>query len=303
MSFYIPSNNEVKEIIQIFEEIEFKAKGGFKAVYIAKINSTKEALKLAFIPSLNDDEETGEKIINEEYIKRIVREVSILEKCSCKYIVKLGILKPTSITIKENNYVAYSEEFIEGTTLAQLIRDKYKPDEKELRILAICLLECVYSIWNDIKIIHRDIKPLNIIKTAHTDRPFVLLDFGIAYVLNETQITIDASKRWPPGTFSNLAPEMFQPKFRDSIDYRSDLYNIGLTLYEYATGTQPFFKAFTTEIATAYDIVNKPPQPIEELRGDLSSDISVIINQLLKKIPAVRPGNIKQLINLLEKTL
>tara|TARA_R110002124_G_C8950160_1_gene513273 strand:- start:2269 stop:2511 length:243 start_codon:yes stop_codon:yes gene_type:complete len=78
-------------------------------------------------------------------------------------------------------------------------------------------------------IVHRDIKPLNIIKTGKKGREFVLIDLGIAFYLSGTNFTRDSNK--VPGSAPYLAPEFFKPNFRERMDFRSDLYNVGLTIY------------------------------------------------------------------------
>ncbi len=103
-------------------------------------------------------------------------------------------------------------------------------------------MEAIFELWNSFQTIHRDIKPLNIFKTDIKDCPFILLDLGIAFVLNETPLTVDASNRLPQGTIKYLAPEMLNPSFRGSYDFRSDLYNSGVVCYEYADRTASPFK-------------------------------------------------------------
>ena len=64
-------------------------------------------------------------------------------------------------------------------------------------------------------------------RLADTTRPFVLLDLGIAFSVFDTPLTFDAQNRMPPGTFRYLAPEMLQLNFRETIDFRSDVYAAG----------------------------------------------------------------------------
>lgn len=299
MSFYVPKPEEIILHLPEISKINFIKKGGYKAVYKCQIEDSTEALKLANIPISTVDNEENEVLI--ENIERIKREINILEKCNTPFIVKLGKLKPKKIEINDINYVAYSEEFIEGKSLEDLIMDKHIPDELELRILATCLLKSVKHIWENLKTVHRDIKPLNVMKTSYGARPFILLDFGIAFAINDTPLT--QNPLGFPGSLLYLAPEMFNPNFRETIDFRSDLYHIGVCLYEYATGTNPLTQRKDNIENTVNRILNLIPVPIKDLRDELSNEFADLINQLLKKIPALRPSNLNNMISIMEKGL
>ena len=296
---------KIQEFFSDYTDVEYIDKGGFKIVYKGTIGDKKEALKLFMLPNEKDiyspDELKNELI--EESKKRIIRELQILEKSKSPYIVKLGNLKPNEGKIDDYHFICYSEEFLEGENLATLIRNNYKPKEKEIIDLLICLFKAVENIWTDSKAVHRDIKPLNIIKTNDLLRPFVLLDLGIAYIINETPLTVEPSQRLPPGTTRYFAPEMLMPNFRGNLDFRSDLYTIGVTAYEFAAGIHPLAKQGDDLGVTFSRILNEKPKSLCDYRDDFSSEICAFINQLLKKVVALRPSNIKSLIKILVSLL
>ena len=296
MDFYKP---DAKEIIDLFDEIEdclYITKGGFKVVYKIKISKKSEAFKLAYLPL--DEENQTSQIKDTEVYKRIIRELDILKKCDQNNIVKLGSIKQKHIKFKENNYISYSEEFIEGTSILELIKNKYKPDEKELRKLFISMLNVIQYIWENYRYIHRDIKPLNIMKTESGKREFIILDFGLAYALNESSLTENSIGI--PGTIEYLAPEMLDPNFRQLLDYRSDLYNLALTIYEYATGKNPIAIKNDPQYNTLLNVKSKLPEPLQSHRKDLSEKFCNLINQLLKKKPSLRPSSFEDLFKILE---
>ena len=80
-------------------------------------------------------------------------------------------------------------------------------------------------------------------KLNRSDRSYVLLDLGIAFSIVDTPLTFDPSHRLPPGTYQYIAPEILQPNFRESLDFRSDVYAAALTVYEYAAGQHPLAKS------------------------------------------------------------
>jgi serine/threonine protein kinase len=288
MSFHVPSNESVKESLKIYSDISFYKKGGFKAVYKGIKEEIIEAVKLNYIPDISEPGITEE--IVEQYRKRINREINILSKCSSPYIVRLGGLSLKEIKIESNNYAVYSEEFLDGETLFDIVKQGFQPNEKELKLLAQSMLVAINELWEINQSIHRDIKTLNIKKTNIPERQFVLFDLGIAFSRTETPITINPFQ--VPGTRQNLAPEMFDPNFRNSIDFRSDLYTLGITLYEYATGKHPLAEPGEDVMITISKILRETPISIKTLRSDLSENFANLIDQWLKKKPHLRPSNL-----------
>ncbi len=285
MAIPVPDNQDVLAAIPAVSRLGWCKTGGFKVVYEAFLpDGTRTALKLVYLPA-------------DEVAKRIDREIRLLESCKSPYVVKLAQPVIGPIVVSGNNYFAYAEEFLDGQNLAELSGAGYVPDQRELAQLAICLLSAVQDLWDNHKAIHRDIKPLNIVKTALPDRPFVLLDLGIAFVLSEPALTQDPAS--VPGTMCYLAPEMLRPGFRSTIDFRSDLYTVGLTLYEFASGVQPFAKYPDPGILYR-KIQTEMPDSLGGLRGDLRQEFRDLVTGLMKKRPIVRPSKLNDIIALLE---
>lgn len=299
MNFEPPKETEVKSLFPQFQEVQFLKAGGFKAVYKIIINSNPEAFKIVCIPEESGVDPALSKEFRKESLGRIEREIKILNNCKSPEIVKLGTIQPTSIVLNSREYVAYSEEFLDGSSIRELI-GKTIPTEEDLRHLFVNLLKAIKELWS-LNVIHRDIKPDNIMKLDSKDRSYVLLDLGIAFSAVDTPLTFDASHRLPPGTYRYLPPEMLQPGFRDAIDFRSDLYAAALTVFEYAAGQHPLAKNKDDLIATLSRIARESPKSLREYRDDLSSFFIATVDQMLKKIPALRPSNISLLIAKLEK--
>ncbi len=289
-----PQLESIKQCLsELSGELTEIGEGGFKVVFRGSIAGKNEAIKVAFIPSDKDDES-----VEDESTSRLMREISTLSRCSSPFLVKLGKVTPAKHKIEGKNYIIYSEEFLEGRDLRQFIKEKYKPDISELRVLAKCLLLAVKEMWS-MNLVHRDIKPDNIVKTEDPERNFVLLDLGIAFSVGGTRLTRNSLNM--PGTLYYLAPEMLAPKFRDNFDYRADLYTIGLTLYEYASGIQPFAKQCDgNPYTTLYRIKNVKPDRLKVLRKDLPIEFCDLVDQLIKKRPALRPANIDALLREME---
>lgn len=192
--------------------------GGMASVYRA-VHSESGAVAALKVFS---EEFTG----NEEYVRRAQREVTALTMCAHPNIPRvLGHdIRP------DGGWVAI--EYIDGTNLEDLLAQQGPLEAAHLfrvaRDVAGALGYChVRSLY------HRDIKPANIIQEKGTGRA-VLLDFGIVKAANLT--TISVVGRATMGTLTYMAPEQWTAK---DIDGRTDLYQLGLVLYQLATNKVP----------------------------------------------------------------
>jgi len=284
----IPALESLQHKLSNIQNLEFIKGGGFKAVYKGFVGGKTEAIKLIYIPS--DIENEG---LRDEIIGRTLREIDSIKACDCDYIVRLGSLSPELITLNGNEYIVYSEEFLDGVDLRERIIQGHTPDIKTLQCLAFTLFEAI-SFFKKNDLIHRDIKPDNVIALQCAERPFVILDLGIAFKLHGTALTRLSEFR--PGTLPYMAPEMFNARFRETLDYRSDLYSAGVTLYEYASGKHPITRRRDDEYTTMYRIINSAPIPLASHRPDLPIEFCKVIDQLIKKLPALRPSSIEMLL-------
>lgn len=291
--------NDLKSLFPEITNAKEISKGGFKIVFETQFQNYHEALKLIHLPKVSDPD--IQEAVSTESLGRVVREINTLRKCTRPEIVKLGHLEPKRIEISGEEFIAYSEEFIEGQTLGDIIKSKdfQQPDLQTLQVLLVSLLVAIDELWS-MKVIHRDVKPLNVMKTKSTDRLFVLLDLGIAFIVSDTNLTAFPEQREPPGTWKYMAPEMLKPNFRENINFRSDLYTIGQTVFEFATGLHPLAKNSDDKIQTISRILHQECKKLETERADLPIQFCTMINQMMKKNPALRPGNLNRLIKQVE---
>lgn len=287
-----PSIADVAAAVPGVTFLEEIGEGGFKITYRADVNGSIEAAKLARIPvDVNDSD------VERTNRRRLQRELDLLAGCQTPCLVKLGQFGAYGCEIAGYQYVCYSEELIEGECLRARIRAGHQPDQNELATLGGCLLSAIEELAGK-DAIHRDIKPDNMMATQDSGRPFVLLDLGVAFIVGGTNLTMDTQAI--PGTRWYIAPEMLELGFRQSLDYRADLYAIGLTMYEYASGVNPFADPGDPPLTTMYRIRHQNPPPLRTLRANLDAGLCAMVDQLIKKIPALRPANIPQLIKRME---
>jgi serine/threonine protein kinase len=287
------------EIIHAFSALSSLTRidaGGFKAVYKADISGNIEVFKLLCLPAPGATDE--EKAYRREAMGRIEREISLLADCKSPELVKLGALAPATVSINTIEYVGYSEEFLPGSNLWTLLRAKgTKPDETESRVLLRSLVRAISELWA-MRVIHRDIKPPNVIKLNDSNRPFVLLDLGVAYGLVEPGLTRDT--QIIPGTPRYFAPEMLKPGFRQTIDFRADLYSAALTVFEYSAQIHALAKTADDLVRTISRIMSQPPRSLKSERADFSDDFCALIDRMLKKQPALRPNSLDRILAFLD---
>jgi serine/threonine protein kinase/Tfp pilus assembly protein PilF len=136
------------------------------------------------------------------------------------------------------------------------------------------------------KITHRDIKSANIIVT--TDDVVKIVDFGIAKLAGQTQVTKDGASL---GTVSYMSPEQTLGK---EVDHRTDIWSLGVVLYEMLTGLQPFQGDY--EQAVVYSIMNEEPKPPTSIRTRIPMELERIVNKTLAKDPNERYQHLDELI-------
>jgi serine/threonine-protein kinase len=212
-------------------------------------------------------------VTNSRAWERFEREAEILKQLKHPNIVRfLGHGKHQKLPY-------YAMEYLEGDSLAEVLLRRSKLPWEEVVALGKQLCAALQHAHEQ-GIVHRDIKPSNLMLLG--DGTLKLTDFGIAKDLDVTQLTGD---NCTVGTTSYMSPE--QCKGERNITHKSDLYSLGVVLYELLTGRRPFEAESAMEMLLAH--VKRPFERPSRLVMDIPPWLDTLVCQLLEKKPDRRP--------------
>lgn len=276
-----PAGDSLLKCIPGLDSAELVNRGGQKAVYRAMVAGQKVALKLIAVsrPTTEVEDEESDW---DSTVERAKREVGILQRVDIPVLVGQGPISLGSCEVSDATWIYFTEEWIEGETLREVIRKGRLPPESVAR-LGLDLVEAVCWLYG-LGLVHRDIKPENIMWSVDRST-FVLLDPGIALDLHGRSLT-----RFPMivGTMAYLSPEQLDPIHKRNLDFRSDLFSIGVVMYEAATGEHPFTTVASTESELFDSIRSENPVGAEHKIGGFPEALSTVISRFLGKQPHLR---------------
>lgn len=179
-----------------------------------------------------------------------------------------------------SNYIVM--EFIPGKSLAAYINNKKKLEIDQAIEIIIQISQALDYVHN-LGVIHRDLKPDNIIVIEQSNIPTIkLLDFGLAQVMELTSIK---KTEEIVGTFSYMSPEQ-SGIIKNAVDERSDLYSLGIIFFELISGELPF-KGDSVGVILHQQVAKEPPS-LKSIKKDIPLIIEDIVLKLLKKDPQER---------------
>ena len=253
-----------------YEIIKSIGEGGMANVYLAqdKILNRKVAIKVL----------RGDLANDEKFIRRFQREAIAASSLSHKTIVEM-------YDVGEDNGTYYIVmEYVEGRTLKQLLKKRGNLTIPEVIDIMTQLTEGIAHA-HDSYIIHRDLKPQNIM--ISDDGAIKITDFGIAMALNSTQLTQTNSVM---GSVHYLPPEQASGKGSST---KSDIYSMGILMFELLTGKLPFKGDNAVEIALKH--MKDPLPSIRKINPEIPQSIENIIIKATAKNPNNRYNNVREM--------
>jgi len=302
MNFHDVDSNVVDQHLPQFSPTEFVGRGGQKRVFKCTYEGETWALPLILVsddPKTSlDPDESDFGFGSEQAIARLQREVTIMSKCDSPHVVKMGPIDVTPLDIENLSILYFLEEFIDGDDVKQIISHGPMPVE-EIKKLGIHVATAIDALWNcdpNHQIIHRDLKPANIMRRA-SNGEYVVLDMGLAFNVLAESISAPGQV---PGTTLYFTPDQIDTSMKRQMDFRTDMFALGIILYEAATGQHPFYTVNMSTMDLFKSIMHSKPAPIKDHRQDLPASLAEIIMRLLAKKPHLRYRTCEMLLERLE---
>ena len=262
-------------LLNRYELLEKIGEGGMGSVYKAKCRLLNRFVAVKILKAeLNNDE---------DFVARFKREATSIASLSHPNIVNVHDVG----TEEHINFIVM--EYIDGKTLKEIIKENGRINSKETLDIAYQIakaLECAHKS----NIIHRDIKPDNVMITE--DNMVKVMDFGIAKVADSRTATNSNNIM---GTVRYFSPEQAKGNF---VDCRSDIYSLGIVMYEMATGQVPYNADSAISIAMMH--IQEPVIPPKEIITDIPENINQVILKSMQKEPIKRYQTAREMADILK---
>ena len=261
----------IGKTISHYKILEKLGGGGMGEVYKAEDTRLKRTVALKFLPlDLTRDEESKKRFNQEAQTASTLQHNNI---CTIHDVINT-----------EEGQIYIVMEYYEGETIKQLIKQGPIEVDKALEI-AIQVAQGLNAA-HEKHITHRDIKSGNIIITKNGTAK--IIDFGLAKLAWQTKLTRTGTTL---GTAAFMSPEQ---TIGVTVDHRTDIWSLGVILYEMLTGLTPFRGDY--EQAVIYSIVNEEAKPITSLRTGIPIELERVVNKAMAKDPNDRYQHIDEVI-------
>ena len=260
-----------------YELCEVIGRGGMGVVYRARDQHLRRVVAIKFLA------------------EHLVEHPEIVERFQREAIAAASLNHPNIVTVyatgREERNVFLTMEFIEGGTLKTLLKNEGpQPVDRAMKI-ALHIAEALKAAHGQ-NIVHRDIKPENVM--INKDGRIKVTDFGLARALNEASDLTGSD--YPLGTPRYMSPEQCRT---GRLDPRTDLYSLGVVLFELLTGSPPY--RAENALAVMRMIMDDPFPRIDDFRSDLPPLVKDLLDRLVQKDPDKRFQSAAQVIEAIDE--
>jgi serine/threonine protein kinase/tetratricopeptide (TPR) repeat protein len=266
----------IGKTISHYKILEKLGEGGMGVVYKAEDTKLKRTVALKFLPpELTRDEQAK---------KRFIIEAQAASALDHPHICTIYEIDET-----EDGRIFIVMAYYEGETLKEKIESGSLGIDEAVDV-SIQIAKGL-SRAHESGITHRDMKPANVMITKRGEAKIV--DFGLAKLAGQTKLT---KKGTTLGTVAYMSPEQTKGK---EVGHQTDLWSLGVMLYEMITGHLPFNGDY--EQAVIYSILNEEPEPVSSLSPGAPAQLQAVLERLLAKDPAERYRTADELLGELQK--
>ncbi|HID62602.1 MAG TPA: serine/threonine-protein kinase, partial [Anaerolineae bacterium] len=264
----------IKNNYKIMDEI---GRGSVATVYLAKYTARNQVVALKIIHP--------ERAAEGQFLQRFQREARLLQMLSSPQAVKVFDYGED----ERLNFIAL--EYVQGKTLADILEEEGPLEvNRALDIakqMALCLVDAHAK-----SIVHRDLRPANIMVTA--DGTVKVMDFGIAWGAGLSRLTVTGVL----GSPHYLSPEQAQGK---EVDGRSDIYSLGVMLFEMLSGRKPYDAGSAVDIVLA--LMREPVPSLHQFDESIPSEVDELVRKCLAKAPEDRYQSAAEVLEAIDQTL
>jgi len=260
----------IGQTISHYKIIEKLGEGGMGVVYKAEDIRLKRIVALKFLPQ---DASVSDR--NKSMFIKEAQAASALNHPNIAHIYEID---------EASGETFIAMEFIEGKMLRDVI-NAGQMNMSEIVKISVQIANGLFAAHTK-GIVHRDIKPENIM--ILTDGTAKITDFGLA---KTTELTRETEDNKLCGTLAYMSPEQLRG---DSVHHTTDIWSLGVVLYEMVSGKLPFIEEY--EQAVVYSILNTKHASVTTLRTDISLTLERIIDKCLEKKPSARYQTAKELV-------
>jgi len=273
-----------------FRIVRFIARGGMGEVYEAEDQELREKVAIKTIRQ--------DLMSQPRFLENFRREVHLARRVTHPNVCRIYDLFRHTDASGESVFL--SMELLIGETLAERLARTGRMTTQEALPIILQMADALTAA-HVAGILHRDFKPGNVILVPSSKADgvrAVVTDFGLAFEPTErdASATLRAS-RGMPGTPAYMAPEQIEGcEFTEA----SDIYSLGLVMYEMVTGESPFDNS--NPLLAVAKRLHEPPTPPRELVPDLDRALETVIEQCLERQPASRPQTVNEVMEAIRKT-
>jgi serine/threonine-protein kinase len=275
-----------------YEAVRLLGEGGMGRVYLAR---QVDLGRQVVVKVMHDH-----IAVDPKFRERFQRETLLMARFQHPYVVTLY-----DASLNDPQGPCIIMEYIRGITLDTLLHRNGRLGAPRANRLLAQLCEALQAAHTQ-GIVHRDLKPANLM-VVDPDTPYEkikVMDFGLAKLLDGSQMSmhksLDTGADFAVGTPGYISPEQVRG---DEMDHRSDLYSVGIILYELLTGRLPFTSGETMDVLLAH--ATEPPPSFDSLGVEslVSPPVEAVVQSCLAKQPNQRPGSARELAERFEAAL